>query len=134
MIRLANLIWFPQIHRTKKLLAENCKQCTDQGKNLKPLKSKSDLGNLPTLHEANPEIQLDFAGPIPNEVKNDLYILVAIDRYSSYPSAIVHPNWDTPTALSFLQKYCDFQGIPRSIRSGQAQAFNAKAFDLFCKN
>ena len=32
MLRLANLIWFPHIHRTIKLRAENCKQCADQGK------------------------------------------------------------------------------------------------------
>ena len=37
MIRLGHLIWFPHIHRTIKLRAENCKQFTDQGKNLKPL-------------------------------------------------------------------------------------------------
>ena len=41
MIRLANLIWFPHIHRTIKLRAENCKQCTDQGKNLKPIIPKT---------------------------------------------------------------------------------------------
>ena len=35
MICLANFIWFPQIHRTVALRAENCRQCLDQGKNLK---------------------------------------------------------------------------------------------------
>ena len=38
MMRLANLIWFPQIHRTIALRAENCRQCLDQGKNLKSIK------------------------------------------------------------------------------------------------
>ena len=64
MIRLANLIWFPQIHRTIALRAKNCKQCLDQGKNLKPIISKSKLGTLPKLSEPNEELQLDFAGPI----------------------------------------------------------------------
>ena len=64
MIRLANLIWFDQIHRTIALRAENCKQCLDQGKNLKPIISKSKLGTLPKLSEPNEELQLDFAGPI----------------------------------------------------------------------
>ena len=34
---LANMIWFPQIHRTIALRAEICRQCLDQGKNLKPI-------------------------------------------------------------------------------------------------
>ena len=116
MLRLANLIWFPHIQRTIKLRAENCKQCTDQGKNLKSLFPKSDLGCLPKLLEPNQEIQLDYAGPIPNESNNDTYILVAIDQFSCYPSAIVHPNCDATTAIDFLQKICEFHGIPRSIR------------------
>ena len=134
MIRLANLIWFPHIHRTIKLREANCKQCTDRGKNLKPLIDKSDLSNLPSLHEPHQEVRIDFAGTILNESNNDMYILVAIDSYSRYPSAIVHPNCDTPTVLSFLQKFCEFHGILRSIRCDQAQAFKSKSFDLFCKN
>ena len=133
MIRLANLIWFPHIHRTIKLRVENCKQCTDQGKNLKPLIAKPNLGNLPKLVEPNQEIQIDFAGPIQNEFNKDVYILVAVDRFSRFPSAIVHPNCDTPTAINFLQKYCEFHGIPRNIRCDQAQTFKAKTFELFCK-
>ena len=134
MIRLANLIWFPHIHRTIKLRAENCKQCTDQGKNLKPIIPKTNLGKLPKLLEPNQEIQLDFAGPLPNESNNEIYILVAIDRFSRYPSAVVHPNCDASTAIDFLQKYCEFHGIPRSIRCDQAQAFKSKSFDVYCKN
>ena len=134
MIRLANLIWFPHIHRTIKLRAENCKQCTDQGKNLKPIIPKTDLGKLPKLLEPNQEIQLDFAGPLPNESNDEIYILVAIDRFSRYPSAVVHPNSDASTAIDFSQKYCEFHGIPRSIRCDQAQAFKSRSFDVYCKN
>ena len=134
MMRLANLIWFPHIHRTIKLRAENCKLCTDQGKNLKPIIPKTDLGKLPKLLEPNQEIQLDFAGPLPNESNNEIYILVAIDRFSRYPSAVVHPNCDASTAIDFLKIYCEFHGIPRSIRCDQAQAFKSKSFDVYCKN
>ena len=134
MIRLANLIWFPHIHRTVKLRTENCKQCTDQGKNLKPLIPKSDLGKLPKLDEPNQEVQLDFAGPIPNESNKDTYILVAVDRFSRFPSAVVHPNCDATTAINFLQQYCKFHGIPRSLRCDQVQAFKSKTFEIYCKN
>ena len=37
MIYLAQLIWYPQIHRDIVALAQRCKQCTKTGKNLKPI-------------------------------------------------------------------------------------------------
>ena len=131
-IRLANLIWFPQIHRTIALRAENCKQCLDQGKNLKPIISKSELGTLPKLSEPNEELQLDFAGPIVDtkNINNEHYILAAVDRFSRYPSALVHTNCDTQTAIEFLNQYCKFHGIPRSIRCDQAQAFKSRTFEI----
>ena len=118
MIRLANLIWFPQIHRTIALRAENCRQCLDKGKNLKPVIPKSGLGALPMLSEPNEELQLDFAGPILDmkNNNNEHYILAAVDRFSRYPSAVVHTNCDTQTAIDFLNQYRKFLGIPRSIR------------------
>ena len=135
MMRLANLIWFPQIHRTIALRAENCKQCLDQGKNLKPVSPKSELGALPKLSEPNEELQLDFAGPVVDtkDNNNDHYILAAVDRFSRYPSAIVHTNCNTQTAIEFLNQYCRFHGIPRSIRCDQAQAFISRAFEIYCK-
>ena len=135
MIRLANLIWFPQIHRTIALRAENCRQCLDQGKNLKPIIPKSNLGTLPKLSEPNEELQIDFAGPIVNTKNNnnEQYILAVVDRFSRYPSALVHTNCDTQTAIEFLNQYCKFHGIPRSIRCDQAQAFKSRAFEIYCK-
>ena len=135
MIRMANLIWFPQIHRTIALRAENCRQCLDQGKNLKSLIPKSKLGQLPKLSEPNEELQLDFAGQIVDtkNTNNEHHILAVVDRFSRYPSAVVHTNCDTQTAIEFLSQYCKFHGIPRSIRCDQAQAFKSRAFEFFCK-
>ena len=135
MIRLANFIWFPQIHRTIARRAENCRQCLDQGKKLKQIIHKSGLGALPKLSEPNEELQLDFAGPILDmkNNNNEHYILAVVDRFSRYPSAVVHTNCDTQTAIKFLNQHCKFHGIPRSIRSDQAQAFKSRAFEIFCK-
>ena len=132
MIRLANLIWFPQIHRTIALRAENCRQCLDQGKDLAPIMPKSKLGQLPRLSEPNKEIQLDIAGPIVDtkNPNNEHYILAAIDRFARYPSAVVQTNSDTQTAIEFLNQYCTFHGIPRW---DQAQAFKSRAFEIYCK-
>ena len=81
LIYLAQLLWYPQIHRDVVALAQRLKQCTKTGKNLETIIPKNKHTSLPTLSEPNQDIQMDFAGPITNNNK-DTYILVTIDRYS----------------------------------------------------
>ena len=135
MLALAKLIWWPHIHSEIVSKAKACRQCIDKGKNLKALIPKTNLGHLPSLIEPNQEIQMDFAGPIPykNTTQNN-YILVTVDRLSRYPNAELFHNCDTETAIDYLERYCKIHGIPRSIRCDQAQAFQAKEFEIFCKN
>ena len=40
MLDLSNHVWFPHIHRAIVQMAQNCKHCTEQGKNLKPIIGK----------------------------------------------------------------------------------------------
>ena len=134
MMHLANLIWFPRIHREIVTLTQNCQSCIKIGKNLKPLIPKSKIANLPPLYEPNEEIQLDFAGPITEEQQKDSYILASVDRFSRYPQAKVYHNYDTDTAIEYLEKYIKFHGIPRNIRCDQAQAFKSRQFEIFCNN
>ena len=135
MIRLANLIWIPQIHRTIALRADNCRQCLDQGKNLIPIIPKSKLGQLPKLSEHNEKIQLDFPGPIVDtkNFNNEHHILAVVDWFSRYPSAVAHKNCDAQTATEFLNQYCKFHGIPRSIRCDQGQALKSRTFEIYCE-
>ena len=42
--------------------------------------------------EPNEEVQLDFAGPLPDELNRDAYILNAIDKWSKFPTAKVVSN------------------------------------------
>ena len=134
MMHLANMIWFPRIHREIVTLTQNCQPCIKIGKNLKPIIPKSQLANLPPLYEPNEEIQMDFAGPILDEQNNDSYILASVDRFSRYPHAKVYHNCDTDTAIKYLEKYTKFHGIPRNIRCDQAQAFKSRQFEIFCNN
>ena len=72
MLSLGNLIRSPCIHRWLTSKAQACKECTKQGKNLKPILQKQNLGKLSLLSEPNEELQMDFAGPIPfkNHIDN----------------------------------------------------------------
>ena len=64
ILRLADLIWFPRIHRDVTYKAQSSSDCIKNGKNLKAIQTKSELGFLPKLNEHNEEIQMDFACPL----------------------------------------------------------------------
>ena len=64
MLQLADLVWFPRIHREVTAKAQSCGDCIKKGKNLNPISPKNSLGILPKLNEPNEEVQLDFAGSI----------------------------------------------------------------------
>ena len=53
--------------------------------------------------EPNEEVQLDFAGPLPDELKRDAYILYAIDKWSKLPTAKVVSNTTADVALSLCK-------------------------------
>ena len=78
--------------------------------------------------EPNEEVQLDFAGPLSNELNKDTYILVAIDKWSKFPTAKVVSNTTADIAIKFMQRYISYNGVPRRIRCDQAQTFSAKNF------
>ena len=66
-------------------MAQGCRQCTQQGKNLKPVFGKQHLFQMEPVVEPNEEVQLDFAGPLPDKLNKDAYILVAVDKWSKFP-------------------------------------------------
>ena len=84
-------------------MAKNCKDCTEQGKNLKPIIRKNQSFQMDSVVEPNEEVQLDFAGPLPDELNKDAYILVAIDKWSKFPTAKVVSNTTADIAIKFRQ-------------------------------
>ena len=134
MMHLANLIWFPRIHREIVTLTQNCQPCIKIGKNLKPLIPKNKTSELPQLTQPIEKVQLDFAGPVLDEKNKESYILASVYRYSKYPHAKVYQNCDAETAIEYLDQYIKFHGIPRNIRCDQAQAFKLRQFEIYCKN
>ena len=133
MMFMAQLIWFPQIHREIVLIAQRCEPCTKICKNLKPIIAKNSHTEVKTLKEPKQELQLVFTGPITDKNK-DKYILVSIDRYTRYPHAKAYHNCDTEMAKNYLKSYIKFHGIARTVRCDQAQAFKSRNFEIFCND
>ena len=83
--------------------------------------------------EPNEEIQLDFAGPLPDENDREVYILVGVDRFSRFSYAKVVSNNRADTIIRFMQNHIVNHGVPRNIRCDRAQGFRAKKFLIYCK-
>ena len=101
MDKAAEAFWWPGLHREIRDKAENCPSCRTAGKNLKTQLPQSEINRLEILTESGQEIQLDFAGPIKLESRGDVYILVAIDRFSKWPTAVICKSTDSRTVKIF---------------------------------
>ena len=82
--------------------------------------------------ENNEEVQLDFVGPLPDEINRVAYISVAIDKWSKFPTAKVITTTTADIAINFMQRYISNNGVPRRLRCVQAQKFRGKKFQPFC--
>ena len=80
------------------------------------------------MTEPRQEIQLDFAGPIKSKSRGDIYILVAIDRFSKWPTAQISKKTDSRTMIKFLTKYWTDNGTPRTIRTDNGSCFKSQKF------
>ena len=89
MYDAAKDIWYPCMFRSLATIAGNCQECTLAGKNLKSMCSKNGIGKIPEPKEPNDSVQLDFWGPINYLKESKKYVLVAVDRFSRWPSAMV---------------------------------------------
>ena len=72
------------------------------------------------------KIQLEFAGPLPDDLKREAFILVAINEWSKLPTAKVVSNTTADIVIKFMQGHITNNWVPRRLRCDQAQRFRAK--------
>ena len=104
MLDLCQHVWFPHMHRSLVQTAESCWQCTEQGKNLKAVIGKQHSFQMGSVVEPNEKVQLDFAGPLPNGLKKNAYIYVAIDNGSKFSMAKFVSNTTVDIAKKIMQR------------------------------
>ena len=66
--------------------------------------------------EPNKENQIDFAGSLPDEINKDVYILVAVEKKSKFPTAKLVSKTTADIAIKLKQKYISNNGVPRRLR------------------
>ena len=134
MFDAARDVWFPYLHRSLVAAADGCKEYTDAGKSLEPVSAKNDIGNVYEPREPNECLQSDFWGPIRYLNESSKYVLVAVDRFSRWPSAMICGNNKSDKVLKFNKKYISHHGVPRKISMDQGSSFTSKALKSFCNS
>ena len=100
--------------------AQNCQECRVKGKSLQVITGKKHFTGLDAVVEPYEKIQLDFAGPLPDENNKDVYILVGVDSFSRFLSTKVVANNKADRTSKFMQTHMVNHGVPRNIRCDQA--------------
>ena len=112
----AKIFWWPNITRDIENKAKDCTACLASGKNLKYQLPKNHYGNLKTLTEPGQEIQIDFTGKLHNKkINGDVQILIAIDRFSKWPTVKICKTAETKEVINFLTNNFNLYGLPEKI-------------------
>ena len=92
------------MHREIEEKAKNCTSCRAAGETSKTQIPHTEKNRLKILNGPKQEIQLDFAGPIKSKTRRDVsffQFLVAVDRFSKWPTAQLCEYTDSRTVMNF---------------------------------
>ena len=132
MLDVSRYLWWPHMHKDIVNMAEDCRSCTRYGKNAKYVIPKNASKPLPLLSQPGEELQLDYAGPLEDAKGKIIHLLVAIDRYSKFPSVKITKSTGGKSSVKFFRTYIDTHGIPESIRTDKFSGFKAKTMKKLC--
>ena len=131
----AKIFWWPNMQMEIEDKTKNCVACMSSGKNSKYQLPKHEFGNLRTLTEPGQEIQIDFSGKLNNKKLNgDHQILIAIDRFSKWPTAKICKSSESKEVINFLKQNFSLYGLPEKINTDKGGAFVSNEYKEFCKS
>ena len=144
MMDASECIWWPFFIRQIVNVCEKCPECTLFGKNIKISATYNSAKPLTPLSAPNQVLHLDFAGPLTEDKKGKIYILVAIDRFSKLPSVMLTKTTSAKQTVKFFTimvyrkgswyiVYFYDHGIPESNRTDHGSGFNSDVVKEFCK-
>ena len=69
------------------------------------------------------QLNIDFKGPMPRSVNNNLYLLTIVDEYSRFPFAFPCKNMTSETVKHCFNQLFSLFGIPEYIHNDRAKDF-----------
>ena len=89
-----------------------------------------DIGKIYAPKEPNECLQLDFTSTIKHLNESNKYVLVAVDCFSRWPSAIFYSKNKSDEVLKILKNY----GMPRKFFMDEGSSLTSTAIKLFCNS
>ena len=131
----AKIFWWPNKKQDIEKKVKDCTACLASGENLNYQLPKKHYGKLEKLSEPRQEIQIDFTRELHNKnLGGEAQILIAIDRFSKWPTAKNCKTSERKEVINFLSSNFNLYGIPEKIKSDKGGAFISKEYQQFCKN
>ena len=135
MLSDAKIFWWPEMRKDIEQKVKDCTACLATGKNLKYQIPKNQYGKLEKLSEPGQELQIDFTGKLHNKKLNgEPQILIAIDRFSKWPTAKICKTSDTKEVIGFLSNQFNLYNIPEKNKSDKGGAFISTEYKNFWKS
>ena len=132
MLADAKIFWWPEMRKDIEQRVKDCTACLATGKNLKYQIPKNKYGKLEKLSEPGQEIQIDFTGKLHNENLNgEPQILIAIDRFSKWPTAKICKTSETKklqVSYQISSTYTAYQKKLNPIKGERSPQPNIKNF------
>ena len=131
----AKIFWWPEMRKDIEQKVKDYTACQATCKKLKYQIPKNQYGKLEKLSERGQKLQIDFTGKLHNKKLNgEPQILIAIDRFSKWPTAKICKTSDTKEVIGFLSNQFNLNGIPEKIKSDKGGAFISTEYKNFCKS
>ena len=130
----AKIFWWPNKKQDIETKVKDCTASLASGKNLNYQLPKKYYGKLEKLTEPGQEIQNDFIGKLLNKTFcGETQKLIALDRFSKWPTAKVCKISETKEVTNFLSSNFNLYKIPEKIKSDKGGAFLSKEYRQFVK-
>ena len=105
----AKIFWWPEKKNEIETKIKDCAACLASSKSLKYQLPKKYYGKLEKLTEHGQEIQIDFTGKLHKKnIHGKIQILIAVDRFSRWPTAKICKTSETKEVIQFLSCIFNF--------------------------
>jgi len=126
---LTRVVYWPNVEHYVKTFVRSCIECkVVKGRSQKPDLEVRQIEPIPFQ-----VVALDHAGPFPRSKAGRRYILVAVDMFSGFPSAVPVASLHAGTTARALIAIFSVFGWPRTILTDRGTSFKNNVFREMCK-
>ena len=129
MDQLAGTFWWTGLYREIREKTDNCPSCSASGETLKTQLPQTEISRR-NFKRTKPRISSGLR--IKSKTRRDVYVLVAVDRFSKWPTAQICKNTDSRTVVKFSTKCCSGNDAPTVIRTNNGSCFKSQEFKNYC--